>query len=86
MRRRAGIEKELASRTDQRVLRWFAPVERMDEYRTTRNVLRTEVRGWRVRWRPRISSMDGVKVAFGKSGMTVEAEPQYIYNNSLVYM
>ena len=33
MRRRAGIEKELASRADQRVLRWFGHVERMDEYR-----------------------------------------------------
>ena len=31
--RRAGIERELASRADQRVLRWFGHVERMDEYR-----------------------------------------------------
>ena len=28
--RRAGIERELASRTDQRVLRWFGHVERID--------------------------------------------------------
>ena len=33
MRRRAGIERELASRADKRVLRWFGNVERMDEYR-----------------------------------------------------
>ena len=33
VRRRAGIERELASRADQRVLRWFGHVERMDEYR-----------------------------------------------------
>ena len=32
VRRRAGIEREFASRTDQRVLRWFGHVERMDEY------------------------------------------------------
>ena len=31
MRRRAGIERELGSKTDQRVLRWFGHVERMDE-------------------------------------------------------
>ena len=39
VRRRAGIERELASRADQRVLRWFGHVERMDD---------TEVRldGW----------------------------------------
>ena len=33
VRRRAGIEMELASRADQRVLRWFGHVERMDDYR-----------------------------------------------------
>ena len=32
MRRRSRIERELASRADQRVLRWFGHVERMDEY------------------------------------------------------
>ena len=31
VRIRAGIERELASRADQRVLRWFGHVERMDE-------------------------------------------------------
>ena len=31
VRRRAGIERELASRADQRVFRWFGHVERMDE-------------------------------------------------------
>ena len=33
----------------------------------------TEVRGWRVRGRPRFGWMDGVKVALGNRGMTVEA-------------
>ena len=36
VRRRVGIERELASRADQRVLRWFGYVERMDEYRMAR--------------------------------------------------
>ena len=31
VRRRTAIERELASRADQRVLRWFGHVERMDE-------------------------------------------------------
>ena len=31
VRRRAGIETELASRADQRLLRWFGHVERMEE-------------------------------------------------------
>ena len=39
VRRRAGIEKDSTSRADQRVLRWFGHVERMDEYRMARRVL-----------------------------------------------
>ena len=38
VRRRAGIERELASRADQRVLRWFGHVERIDEYRMVRRM------------------------------------------------
>ena len=49
VRRRAGIEMELASRADQRVLRWFGHVERMDDYRMTRRVLMAEVSRGRVR-------------------------------------
>ena len=73
VRRRAGIEREFASRADQRVLRWFGHVERMDEYRVARRVLMAEVSGGGVRGRPRLGWMDGVKVALGNRGMTVEA-------------
>ena len=91
VRRRAGTEMELASRADQRVSRWFGHVERMDEYRMARRVLMAEVSGERVRGRPRLGWMDGVKVALGNRGMRVEAarqsrkigksgEPWYICN------
>ena len=66
VRRRAGIEMELASRADQRVLRWFGHVERMDDYRMDRRVLMAEVSGGRVQG----------KVATGNRGMTVEAARQ----------
>ena len=49
VRMRAGIEMELARTADQRVLRWFGHVERMDEYRMARMVLMAEVSGGRVR-------------------------------------
>ena len=45
VRRRAGIERALASKADQRVLRRFGHVERMDEYRVARMVLMAEVSG-----------------------------------------
>ena len=91
LRSRAGIERELASIADQRVLRWFGHVERMDEYRMAKRVMMAEVSGGRVRGRPRLGWMDGVKVALGNRGMTVEAarqcakdrkagEPWYICN------
>ena len=76
VRRRAGMERELASRADQRVLRWFVHVERMDEHRMARSVMMAEVSGGRVRGRPRLGSIDGVKVALGNRGMTVEAARQ----------
>ena len=53
MRRKAGIERTLASRVDQRVLRWFGHVERMDESRLARRVMMAEVNGGRVSGRPR---------------------------------
>ena len=54
VRSRAGIERELASRADQRVLKWCGHVERMDEYSLARRVLMSEVSGGRVRGRPRL--------------------------------
>ena len=57
---RAGIERELASRAHQRVLRWFGHVERMDEYHMARRVLMSDVNGGRERGRPRLGWMDGV--------------------------
>ena len=45
VRRRTGIERELAIRVDQRVLRWFEHRERMDKYRMARRVLMAGVNG-----------------------------------------
>ena len=76
VRRRAGIERELASRADERVLRWFGRGVRIDEYHMARRVLMEEVSGERIRGRPRLGWMDGVKVALGNRGMTVAAARQ----------
>ena len=48
----------------------------MDEYRITRMVLMADVGGGRVRGGPTLLWMDGVKMAFGSRGMTVEAAQQ----------
>ena len=44
----AGRERELAIIADQRVLRWFWHVERMDEHRMIRRVLMAEISGGRI--------------------------------------
>ena len=54
MRRRAGIERKLASTADQKVLRWFGHVERMDEYRMASWVLMAEVSLGRVPGQPKL--------------------------------
>ena len=70
VRKQAEIERELARRADQSIFRWFGHVERMDEYCMARRVLTAVVSGGRVRWRPRLGRMDGVKVALGNRGCT----------------
>ena len=52
-------------------MRWFGHVETMDEYRMARRVM-AEVSGELVRGRHRLGWMDGVKVALGNRGLTVE--------------
>ena len=80
VRRRVRIQRVLASRADQRVLRWFGHVERMDEYHMARRVLMVEVSVGRVRDGPRLVWMDGVKVALGNRGVMVEAARQHAKN------
>ena len=76
VRRRVGTEREFLSKADQRVLRWFGDVEKMDKYCLARRVLMVEVSGGRVRGRPRLGCMDCVKVALDNRRMTVEAMRQ----------
>ena len=71
VRRRAGIERELENRADQRVLRWFGHLQRMDDYRVTRIVLMAEVSGGQVRGRQRLGCL--TSAALGNRGLTVEA-------------
>ena len=51
-------------------------MERKDDYRMAGRVLMAEVSGGQVRGRLRLGWMDGVRVAVGNRGMTVEAARQ----------
>ncbi len=72
VRRRTGIVKEFAERAEQRVLRWFGHVERMEEERLVKRVIRSNVRDVRPRGRPQMGWLDSVKRALGARGISVE--------------
>ena len=59
LRRRVGMEGELASGAEQRVLGLFGYVEGVDEYRTAGGVLMAEVRGGRVQGGPGLAEWMG---------------------------
>ena len=68
---RVGIERELASRADQRVLRWFGYVERMDEIPYGKKGVYGGSK-WRAGTRETVVRLDG----WCEGGMTVEAGRQ----------
>ena len=63
VRNRDGMEINLSSIADQRVLRRFGHVERMAEFRMAKRVFMTDISGGLEGDRPRLDWMDGVKVA-----------------------
>ena len=73
---RDGTERKLAKRVNQRALRRFGHVKRMDDYRTSKRVVMADGSGGRVPGRPRLGWMDGVKMTLGSRWMTVEAARQ----------
>ena len=72
VRRRAGVDKSMSDRVDQRVLRWYGHMERMGEERLVKKVWVAEVDGVRPRGRPRRRWMDGVEGALDARGLSVE--------------
>ena len=66
---------------ESRELRLFGHVERMDVYYMARRVLMPKIGRGRARGRPSLGWMDGVKVALGSGGMTVETARQCAEDN-----
>jgi len=72
VRDRTGMNVEMTGRVDERVLRWFGHMERMDDARLTKKVMNSRMSGNRPRGRPRYGWMDGVKRALSDRGMNVD--------------
>ena len=71
VRTRTSVRRELATRVDMNVLRWFGHVERMDNERLLKKVMNAKVNGRSARGKPRFGWMDGVKRALNDRGMDV---------------
>ena len=54
IRRRTGVLLELSNRAEQRGLRWFGHMERMNDERMVKRVMKSEVEGRGVRGRPKM--------------------------------
>ena len=72
VRRRTGVVRDLAGRAEQCVLRWFGHVERMEEGRLVKRIVRSSGKGGNLRGRPRKGWMDSVKEAVKVRGGTLE--------------
>ncbi len=72
VRRRTGVVRDLADRSLQRMLRWFGHVERMEEKCLLKKITESDVRGVRVRGRPRMGWMDSMKRMLDARRMFVE--------------
>lgn len=72
VRRRTGVRRELAVQGDMSVLRWFGHMERMEDERLTKRVMKSGVSGVQARGRPRFGWIDGVKRALNDRGLRME--------------
>ena len=73
---RVQVERQLSSKVDQCVLRWFGHVERMVEECMVEKVIISDVEGNCCRGRPRLGWMDGVKRAFTERFMSMKQSRQ----------
>ena len=82
VRARTGVRRELATRVDMNVLRWFGHVERMVIERLLKKVMNVKVDGISARGRPRFAWMDGVKRALNEMRMDVREASELARNRN----
>ena len=72
IRRRTGVLLELSKRAEQKGLRWFGHVERMDEGRTVKRITGSRARGVRKVGRPRMTWGEGIRNSLKGRGVEEE--------------
>ena len=72
IRGRTGVKSKLSYRAEQGGLRWFGHMERMNDGRMTKRVMKSEAEGTRSRGRPKLEWMDGVTRSLHTRELSVE--------------
>ena len=72
IRGRTGVESKLSYRAEQGGLRWYGHMERMDDGRMTKRVMKSEAEGTRPRGRPKLEWEDGVASSLSARGLSLE--------------
>ena len=72
VRRRTGVLRELSQRAEQKGLQWFGHMERMNDDRMTKKIMRSEVGGRRQRGKPKTRWKDSIKKSLGKRGLSMD--------------
>ncbi len=67
---------------EQRVLRCFGHVERMEEEHLVKKITRSDMRGVRPRGRPLMGWLDSVKRALGARGVSVEQGRMLVHDRN----
>ena len=66
------MTRKVVDKMEQKTLKWFGHMERMDESRLVKKIMHANVWGERPRGRPRLGWAEGVKTALGVRGLSIE--------------
>ena len=78
IRGRTGVKSKLSNRAEQKTLRWFGHMERMNEERLAKRVMNAEVEGANPRGRPKLGWGEGVKNSLKKRNINSLEEGRVI--------
>ena len=80
IRGEVGVMRDLASRAENCLLRWFGHVERMDGERMAKRINGSRVEGRKGRGRPNMGWMAGVKLALRARRLTLEQAREIVHD------
>ena len=72
IRERTGVDSKLSYRAEQRGLRWYGHMERMNDRRMTKRVMNSKAEGVTTRGRPKMGWKEGIRNSLHARGISME--------------